>query len=48
MRRSHHALKGINVVEDATTGELKLPHCMSVDGYYKGRKVISLKQEQAA
>lgn len=48
MRRSHHALKGINVVEDATTGELKLPHRMSVDGYYKGRKVISLKQEQAA
>lgn len=41
MRRSHHALKAINVVEDATTGELKLPHQISLDGYYNGRKVFN-------
>lgn len=39
MRRSNHALKNINVVEDATTGEFKLPHHVSVDGYYNGRLV---------
>jgi large subunit ribosomal protein L32 len=41
MRRSHNALSKVNVVMDATTGEYKLPHHMSlVDGFYKGRKVI--------
>lgn len=39
MRRSHHALKRINAVEDATTGEFKLPHHVSPDGFYKGRKI---------
>ncbi len=39
MRRSHHALKKVNVVEDKTTGELKRPHHVSVDGYYNGRQV---------
>lgn len=40
MRRSHHALKGINAVENATTGELQLPHHVSLDGYYRGRQVV--------
>ncbi len=40
-RRSHHALKPTNVIEDQTTGELKLSHHISLkDGYYKGRQVI--------
>jgi len=39
MRRSHDALKPVNVVEDKTTGELKRPHHVSADGYYNGRKV---------
>jgi large subunit ribosomal protein L32 len=43
MRRSHHALEGTNVVEDKTTGELKRPHHVSPDGYYKGRKVTDAK-----
>lgn len=41
MRRAHKSLGAINVVEDATTGELKLPHHISVDGYYRGRQVIT-------
>ena len=42
MRRSHHALKGINVVVDKDTGEYRLPHQMSLkDGTYNSRKVVS-------
>ena len=40
MRRSHHALKAINVVENATTGELSLPHHIALDGFYKDRQVL--------
>jgi large subunit ribosomal protein L32 len=41
MRRSHHALKGINVIVDKETGEYRLPHQMSIkDGTYNSRKVI--------
>lgn len=43
MRRSHHALEATTVVEDKTTGELKRPHHVSPDGYYKGRKVTASK-----
>ncbi len=37
-----------NVSTDATSGELKLSHHISLDGYYKGRKVIKdkVKKEQ--
>jgi large subunit ribosomal protein L32 len=46
MRRSHHALKPINVVINATTGEYQLPHHISAaDGYYGKKKVILEKQE---
>lgn len=40
MRRADHALNRITVVEDATTGELKRPHHISLDGYYNGRNVF--------
>lgn len=40
MRRAHDSLSTLNVVEDTTTGELKLPHHVSLDGYYNGRQVI--------
>ncbi len=43
MRRSHLALSRANVVEDATTGELKRPHHVSPDGYYNGRQVTTAK-----
>ena len=43
MRRAHEALKGTNVVEDKTTGELKRPHHVSADGYYNGRQVTKSK-----
>lgn len=47
MRRSHDALKSVNIVVDATTGELKRPHHISLaDGYYAGRQVLVKKNKQ--
>ena len=46
MRRASngsYSLKIPNIATDETTGEYKLSHHISVDGYYKGRKVISDK-----
>lgn len=43
MRRSHLALKKVSAVEDTTSGELKRPHHVSPDGYYKGRQVTTDK-----
>jgi large subunit ribosomal protein L32 len=34
-----------NVVINKTTGEYQLPHQISLDGYYNGRKVIVEKQK---
>ena len=46
-RRSHDALKALNIVVDPTTGEFKRPHHISLkDGYYNGRQVIIPKEEQ--
>lgn len=42
-RRAHDALRIANPVEDNTTGELKRPHHVSPDGYYKGRMVTTVK-----
>jgi large subunit ribosomal protein L32 len=49
MRRSHHALKTTNAVENQTTGEYTLSHHVSPDGYYRGRQVIvKLDETEAA
>lgn len=34
-----------NISVDKTSGELKLSHHISLDGYYNGRKVIADKQK---
>lgn len=44
MRRSHHALKGATVSEDPTTGTRHRRHHIAFDGYYRGRKVLDIKQ----
>ena len=43
MRRAHKALKGVTLMEDPTTGELKRPHHVSPDGHYRGRVVTKEK-----
>ncbi len=39
-RRSHHALKNTNVVKDATSGNLRLPHRIDeATGMYRGKQI---------
>ena len=45
MRRSHDAIKAINIVTNKTTGEPQLPHHISVDGYYKEQQVVAPKEK---
>ena len=46
MRRSHDALKGPTLSVEPTTGETHRRHHVSADGYYRGRKVVSVKGEE--
>ena len=39
MRRSHHKLSSVNIVEDKKSGEYKLSHHIDLkSGYYNGKK----------
>ena len=43
MRRSHHKLNSVNVVEDKKSGEYKLPHHVDLtSGYYNGKKILDI------
>ena len=43
MRRSHHRLKAVNVVEDKTSGEYRLSHHVDLKtGYYNGKKILDV------
>ena len=43
MRRSHHKLSHINVVEDKKSGEYKLSHHVDLKtGYYNGKKILDI------
>jgi large subunit ribosomal protein L32 len=43
MRRSHDSLKAAALTEDVTTGEIHRRHHIAADGYYRGKKVLNLK-----
>lgn len=43
-----YALDLANVVSDKTTGAFKLPHHISLDGYYNGRQVVAEKVKEEA
>ncbi|MCK5524516.1 MAG: 50S ribosomal protein L32 [Thiomargarita sp.] len=45
MRRSHDALKAPTLSIEPTLGEEHLRHQISPSGYYRGRKVITTKEE---
>lgn len=40
MRRSHDAIRPVQLSDDPTTGEIHRRHHITADGYYRGRKVI--------
>lgn len=45
MRRSHDALTGPTLAVDATTGVTHRRHHVTVDGFYRGKKVFEVPQE---
>ena len=43
MRRSHHKLSSVNIVEDKKSGEYKLSHHIDLkSGFYNGKKILDL------
>lgn len=44
-RRSHDALTGATLSQDATTGEVHRRHHVSADGFYRGRQVVNKDAE---
>ncbi len=45
MRRSHDALTEQTLSVDPTTGEKHLRHHMTSDGFYRGRKVVGVSND---
>jgi large subunit ribosomal protein L32 len=46
MRRSHDALKGPTLSVDSATGETHRRHHVAADGFYRGKRVIEVQQDQ--
>jgi large subunit ribosomal protein L32 len=47
-RRSHHALKNTNIVKDAESGNLRLPHHLDeATGMYRGKQIFTPKVKVA-
>ena len=43
IRRSHHKLSSVNIVEDKKSGEYKLSHHIDVkSGFYNGKKILDI------
>lgn len=47
MHRSHDHLSAPALSKDPTTGETHARHRVSPDGYYRGKKVVDTKVEDA-
>lgn len=45
MRRSHDALSAKTLSVDPTSGETHLRHHVTADGFYRGRKVITVAED---
>ena len=44
MRRSHHAIKGLNIIEDKDSGEPRISHRIDKStGMYNGRQILKQK-----
>ncbi|MDP0563452.1 MAG: 50S ribosomal protein L32 [Candidatus Endonucleobacter sp. (ex Gigantidas childressi)] len=46
MRRSHDALRSIQLSQDVNTGESHRRHHVTADGFYRGRQVITSNNEE--
>lgn len=46
MRRSHDALTGATLAVDKTSGEVHRRHHVTADGFYRGRKVLDLGNDE--
>ncbi len=44
-RRSHDALSSKALSQDPLTGEMHLRHHMTPDGFYKGRQIVAVNEE---
>ncbi len=44
-RRSHDSLSQATLTVDPTTGEKHLRHHISADGFYRGKKVLDLQDD---
>lgn len=44
-RRSHDSLSQATLTVDPTTGEKHLRHHVSPDGFYRGKKVLDLQDD---
>ncbi len=44
-RRSHDALSSKTLSQDPLTGEMHLRHHMTPDGFYKGRQIVAVNEE---
>lgn len=44
MRRAHDALTSPTISIDATSGERHIRHHITKDGYYRGKKVLNVKE----
>ena len=43
MRRSHHKISPINIIEDKKSGEYKLSNHIDLkSGYYNGKKILDI------
>ena len=47
MRRAHDALASPTLSIEPQTGQVHKRHHISPDGYYRGRKIIERKDDQA-
>jgi len=45
MRRAHDALRGASLSTDATSGEVHRRHHVTPDGFYRGKKVVEIKED---
>ena len=45
-KRAHQSLSNPTLSNDPVTGERHLRHQMTEDGFYRGKKVVEIKQKE--